>query len=208
MERILRSISHKETLIVLLLILLMSAGMVNLIQQSKASRGNSNNIFQDNISTSDLNGNNNILSDTSKTTSSNINTKVSGNDQVSGSGSGDVTCPNGKHVGNAEISFGGFMSKVPLYGSWEVVAVNSESGNSLNQGGSFHSGSIGADQYSLNGREISDKICGNSSTSSNIQTTATISGQCGQGVTIELNANDGESGTFTGNADCTVNRSP
>ena len=41
-------------------------------------------------------------------------------------------------------------------------------------------------------------------TSSNIQTTATLSGQCGQGVTIELIANDGESGTFTGNADCTL----
>jgi hypothetical protein len=208
MERILRLISHKEILIVLMLIPLMSAGMVNLIQQSKASRGNSNNIFQDNGSTSDINGNNNILSDTSKTTSSNIVTRAIGNDQVSGSGSGDVTCPNGKHVGNAEISFGGFLSKVPLYGSWEVVAVNSESGNSLSQGGSFHSGSIGTDHYNLNGREISDKICRNSSTSGNIQTTATIAGQCGQGVTIELDANDGESGTFTGNADCTVNRSP
>ncbi|MDQ6668401.1 MAG: hypothetical protein M3Y53_09275 [Thermoproteota archaeon] len=206
MERILRPISNKEILIVLLLIPLMSAGMVNLVQQSKGSHGNSNNIFQDNGSTSERNGINNILSDTSKTTSNNIVTKASGNDQVSGSGSGDVTCPNGNHVGNAEISFGGFMSRVPLYGSWEVVAVNSESGNPLNQGGSFHSGSIGADHYSLNGREISDKICG--STSSNIQTTATLSGQCGQGVTIELNANDGESGTFTGNADCTVNRSP
>jgi hypothetical protein len=100
------------------------------------------------------------------------------------------------------------MSTVPLYGSWEVVAVNSESGNSLNQGGSLHSGSIGADHYSLSGTEIANKICGNSSTSSNIQATTTLSGQCGQGVTIELNANDGESGTFTGNVDCTVNRSP
>ena len=100
------------------------------------------------------------------------------------------------------------MSKVPLYGSWEVIAVNSESGNSLNQGGSLHSGSIGADHYSLSGTEIANKICGNSGTSSNIQTTATLSGQCGQGVTIELIANDGESGSFTGNADCTVNRSP
>ncbi|MDQ6864040.1 MAG: hypothetical protein M3044_09470 [Thermoproteota archaeon] len=208
MERILRLISNKEIIIVLLLMPMMSAGMVNIVQQSKASHGNSNSIFQDNGSTSDRNGNNNTPSDTSKTTSSNIITKVIGNDQVSGSGSGDVTCPNGKHLGNAEISFGGFMSKVPLYGSWEVVAINSESGSSLNQGGSFHSGSIGADHYSINGREISDKICGNSSTSSDIQTTATISGQCGQGVTIELNANDGESGTFTGNADCTVNQSP
>ena len=208
MERILRCISKKEILILFLLVSLMLTGMVNLTQQSKASHGNSNSIFQDNGSTSDINGNNNILSDTSKTTSSNIITKVIGNNQVSGSGSGDVTCPNGKHLGNAEISFGGFMSKVPLYGSWEVIAVNSESGNSLNQGGSFHSGSIGADHYSLNGREISDRICGNSSTSSNIQTTATISGQGGQSVTIELNANDGESGTFTGNVECTVNRFP
>ena len=192
----------------LLLIPLISAGMVNLVQQSKGSHGNSNNIFQDNGSTSDRNGNNNILSDTSKTTSSTIITKVIGNDQISGSGSGDLTCHNGKHIGNAEISFGGFMSNVPLYGSWEVVAVNSESGNSLNQGGSLHSGSIGADHYSLSGTEIANMICGNSNASSNIQTTATLSGQCGQGVTIELNANDGESGTFTGNADCTVNRSP
>ena len=48
--------------------------------------------------------------------------------------------------------------------------------------------------YSLSGTEITNKICGNSSTSSNIQTTTTLGGQCGQGVTIELNANDGESG--------------
>ena len=207
MERLLTSISNKEILIVLLLVPLTSAGMVNLIQQSKASHGSSNNIFQNNGSTSDTNGNNNILSETKKTKSGNIITGVSGSDQVSGSGSGDVTCPNGKHVGNAEISFGGFMSRIPLYGSWEVVAVNSESSKSLNQGGSFHSGSIGADHYSLSGSEIAHKICGNSS-SSNIQTTTTLSGQCGQGVTIELNANDGESGTFTGNVDCTVNRSP
>jgi hypothetical protein len=193
---------------VLLLIPLVSAGMLNLIQQSKASHVNSNNLFQDNGGTSDRNGNNNILSDTSKTTSRNIVTKLSGNDQVSGSGSVDVKCFNGKHVGNVEISFGGFMSRVPLYGSWEVAAVNSESGSSLYQGGSFHSRSIEADHYSINGREISDKICGNSSTSSYIQTTATLSGQCGQGVTIELNANDGESGTFTGNVDCTVHQSP
>ena len=84
MERILRRISSKEILILLLLMPLMSTGMVNLTQQSKASHGNSNSIFQDNGSTSDTNGNNNILSDTSKTTSSNIITKVIGNDQVSG----------------------------------------------------------------------------------------------------------------------------
>ncbi|MDP9289847.1 MAG: hypothetical protein M3P08_16845 [Thermoproteota archaeon] len=202
MERILRCISNKEILILLLFVPLISTGMVNLTQQSKASDNNSNKIFHANGRTADMNTKNNIAK------SSNIITKVIGNDQISGSGSGDVACPNGRHVGNAEISFGGFMSNVPLYGSWEIVAVNSESGNSLNQGGSLHSGSIGADHYSLSGAEITNKICGNSITSSNSQIIATISGQCGQGVTIELNANDGEGGSFSGNVDCTVNRSP
>ncbi len=201
MERILTCISNKEILILLLLVSLMSTGMMNLTQQSRASDNNSNKIFHANDRTADINTKNNIA------TSSTIITKVIGNDQISGTGSGDVTCPNGRHIGNAEVSFGGFISNVPLYGSWEVVAVNSESGSSLNQGGSLHSGSIGVDHYSLSGREIANKICGNSSTSSNIQTIATLSGQCGHGVTIELNVNDGESGTFTGNVDCTVNRS-
>jgi hypothetical protein len=196
MERILRCISNKEIIILFLLVSLMLTGMVNLSQQSKASDNNSNKIFHANGHTADINTKNNLATSTKVT-------KVIGNNQISGSGSGDLTCPNGRHVGIAEISFGGFMSNVPLYGSWEVVAVNGESGNSLNQGGSLHSGSIGADHYSLSGTEIANKICGNSSTSSNIQTTTTLSGQCGQGVSIELNVNDGERGTFTGNVDCT-----
>jgi hypothetical protein len=147
MERILTCISSKEILILLLLVPLISTGMVNLTQQSKASDIN-NKIFHANGRAVDINTKNNIA------TSSNIITKVIGNDQISGTGSGDVTCANGRHVGNAEISFGGFTSNVPLYGSWEVVAVNGESGNSLNQGGSLRSGSIGADHYSLSGVEI------------------------------------------------------
>ena len=66
------------------------------------------------------------------------------------------------------------MSKSDFSESWEVVAINSESDHSLNQGGSLHSGSIGADHYSLSGTEIANKICENSSTSSNIQTITTI----------------------------------
>ena len=138
MERILTCISNKEILILLLLVPLKSTGSVNLTQQSKASDNNSNKIVHANARTADINAKNNIATSTKVT-------KVIGNDQISGSGSGDVTCPNGRHVGKAEISFGGFMSNVPLYGSLEVVAVNSESGNSLNQGGSLHSGSIGAE---------------------------------------------------------------
>ncbi len=107
MERILTCISNKEILILHLLVPLMSTGMVNLTQQSKASDNNSNKVFHANGRTADINTKNNIGTSTKIT-------KVNGNDQISGSGSGDVTCPNGRHVGNAEISFGGFMSKVPL----------------------------------------------------------------------------------------------
>ncbi|HET7149024.1 MAG TPA: hypothetical protein VFI73_11050 [Candidatus Nitrosopolaris sp.] len=200
MKRILTCISSKEILILLLLVPLMSIGMVSVSQQTQASDNNSNKISRAIDRTVDSNSENAIATSTKGSI-------VVDNNQLSGSGSGGVMCPNGKHVGNAEISFGGFMSNVPLYGSWEIVAV-SESGNSLNQGGSLHSGNIGTDHYSLSGTQIANKICGNSSTSSNIQTTTTLSGQCGQGVTIELNANDGESGTFIGNVDCTANRSP
>ena len=76
---------------------------------------------------------------------------------------------------------------------------NGESGNSLNKEDRFGSGCIGRNHYSLGGTEIANKICGNSRPSSNIQTTTTLSGQCGQGVSMELNVNDGERGTFTGN---------
>ncbi len=199
MEIMQRCILIRHILVIVLLSIIISAvSMVTLIRQSKAS---------ENDNTTDIITNSNILPDGNKATSDNIVTKTIGNRAVSGSGSGDITCPNGKQVGSAEVSFAGFMSKVPLYGSWEVVAVSSGSGNSINKGGSFHGGSIGTDHYSLQGNEIGDKICGighAGSDSSTVQTTATLSGQCGQGVTIELNANNGERGTFSGDTDCKV----
>jgi hypothetical protein len=199
MEIMQRGILSRHILVIILLTLIISAvSMVTLIRQSKAS---------ENDSTTDIISNTNTLPDGSKATSDNIVSKAIGNSQVSGSGSGEVTCPDGKQVSSAEVSFAGFMSKVPLYGSWEVIAVSSGSGNSINKGGSFHSGSIGTDQFSLKGNEIRDKICGigrEGSDSSTVQTTATLSGQCGQGVTIELNADNGERGTFNGDTDCKV----
>ena len=106
----------------------MLTGMVNLTQQSKASDNTSNKIFHANGHTADINSKNNLATSTKVT-------KVIGNNQISGSRSGDLTCPNGRHVGNAEISFGGFMSYIPLYGNWEVVAVNGEPGSFISQWG-------------------------------------------------------------------------
>ena len=118
------------------------------------------------------------------------------NQGVSGSGSGSIACSDGTRVDGGSISFVAFKSNVPIHGSWEVVSVRT-SGVSQNTGGSFQTGHIGSDQYTLSGRQISDNICRGSP-----PMPATISGQCGQGVTIELNADNGEKGVFTGDVTC------
>jgi hypothetical protein len=121
---------------------------------------------------------------------------ISNNQGISGSGSGSIACPDGTRVEGGSISFVAFKSNVPLHGSWEVVSIRT-SGASQNTGGSFQTGHIGTDQYTLTGRQISDSIC-----RGNPPIPATISGQCGQGVTIELNADNGEKGIFTGEVTC------
>lgn len=121
---------------------------------------------------------------------------VNNNHGVSGTGSGSITCSDGTRVDGGSISFVAFKSDVPLHGSWEVVSI-STSGPSHNAGGSFQTGNIGSNQYTLAGTEISDSIC-----KGNPASPATISGQCGQGVTIELNADNGEKGIFTGDVTC------
>ena len=125
-----------------------------------------------------------------------IGLPVNNNQGVSGSGSGSIACSDGTRVEGGSISFVAFKSNVPLHGSWEVVSIRT-SGASQNTGGSFQTGHIGSDQYTLTGSQISDSIC-----RGNPPTPATISGQCGQGVTIELNADNGEKGTFTGDVTC------
>ena len=121
---------------------------------------------------------------------------VNNNQGVSGSGSGSITCSDGTRINGGSISFVAFKSDVPLHGSWEVISIRT-SGPSQNTEGSFQTGNIGSNQYSLAGTEISDSIC-----RGNPPTPATISGQCGQGVTIELNSDNGERGIFTGDVTC------
>jgi hypothetical protein len=121
---------------------------------------------------------------------------INNNQGVSGSGSGSITCADGTRVGSGSISFVAFKSDVPLHGSWEVVSI-STSEPSQNTGGSFQTGNIGSNQYTLSGTEISDSIC-----KGNPPTPVTISGQCGQGVIIELSADNGGKGIFTGDVTC------
>ena len=121
---------------------------------------------------------------------------IGNNQGISGSGSGSIACSDGARVEGGSISFVAFKSNVPLHGSWEVVSIRT-SGVSQNTGGSFQTGNIGSNQYTLAGTEISDSIC-----KGNPPTPVTISGQCGQGVTIELNADNGEKGIFAGDVTC------
>jgi hypothetical protein len=121
---------------------------------------------------------------------------VNNNQGVSGSGSGSITCSDGTRVDGGSISFVSFKSDVSIHGSWEIVSIRT-SGPLLNTGGSFQTGNIGSNQYTLSGTEISDSIC-----KGNPPTPATISGQCGQRVLIELNAENGKKGIFTGDVTC------
>lgn len=118
------------------------------------------------------------------------------NHAVSGSGSGMVSCADGKKIGGASISLVAFKNNFPLYGSWEVVAL-SISDTSQNAGGSFHAGNIISNQYSLSGRQISDSIC-----KGRTPIPAMISGQCGHGASIELETGNGERGVFSGDVTC------
>lgn len=118
------------------------------------------------------------------------------NHAVSGSGSGMITCADGRKIEGASISLVAFKNNFPLYGSWEVVAF-SISDTSQNTGGSFHAGNILSNQYSLSGREISDSMC-----QGRTPIPAMINGQCGQGASIELETGNGERGVFSGDVSC------
>ena len=131
----------------------------------------------------------------------NIISKTSVNGQVSGSGTGEFACSGGKRVDNTDISFVGFMTGRPLYGSWEIAVADNGNSKSLSKG-AFQDGTIAADHYSLSGREIANKIC--VTVISNIGILGTVSGNCGQGVTINLSTNNGEKGSFNGDVVCSV----
>lgn len=121
---------------------------------------------------------------------------------VSGSGKGSFTCSDGTRVNDATISFIGFMTRLPSFGSWEIVTKGTSSINSLSKG-AIQGGTIIDDNYNLNGIQISDKICDKTS----VGTTAELTGQCGQGVAITLlNAKSSEKGAFSGKVVCSTDK--
>lgn len=110
---------------------------------------------------------------------------------IIGHGTGQLNCPSGSSApGDETIDFYASKDKGSIFGAFT-------SGSNEGFGckfGYITGGNIGAKNYTLTGYEDTDNIC-----SSQIPTTFTISGQCGQGVTIEFRAANGEEGQFTGN---------
>src|SRR6266516_4207718 len=102
-----------------------------------------------------------------------------------------------KQIRNGHISFIAIEKNLPILGSWEIVS--NESSTLFNRAGSFQSGTINSDTYNLIGRKTSDNICFGDRTSN-----ITISGECGEQVKIDIQAKDGEKGTFLGDVTCLV----
>jgi hypothetical protein len=117
--------------------------------------------------------------------------------EVSGTGMGNIACTDGKQIRNGHISFIAIEKNLPILGSWEIVS--NESSTLFNRAGSFQSGTINSDTYNLIGRKTSDNICFGDRTSN-----ITISGECGEQVKIDIQAKDGEKGTFLGDVTCLV----
>jgi hypothetical protein len=117
--------------------------------------------------------------------------------EVSGTGMGNIACTDGKQIRNGHISFIAIEKNLPILGSWEIVS--NESSTLFNKAGSFQSGTISSDAYNLIGSKTSDNICFGDRTS-----TITISGECGEQVKIDIQAKDGEKGTFLGDVTCLV----
>lgn len=73
----------------------------------------------------------------------------------------------------------------------------------FNKTGTLDSVQISGNSFTITGTELSQETqvhCSNSQ----LPTSATITGQCGTGVTIQFATADGEHASFTGNVACTT----
>ena len=119
---------------------------------------------------------------------------VAHGEEASGNADGTISCPDGKS-GKGELSFSAFKKDAPIYGSWEVVVVDS-SGDKNSNGGYLDSGKIDKKNYDLEGKETTSNICGLDK-----KADISIQGDCGKGK-IQVLADTGWKGAFEGNIDC------
>ncbi len=128
-------------------------------------------------------------------------TKTPTSIQVSGQGEGETFCPGSpipiplitsitfsvKQSGSAEVQ-----------GQFEVFV-----GPGFTKTGTLDSVQITGNSFTITGTELSQgpiAHCG----SAQLPSSATMTGQCGTGETIQFATADGEHATFTGNVECTT----
>ena len=124
--------------------------------------------------------------------------KVAFGSDASGSVAGDISCTNGSPSFPSNLSFSAFMNAAPVYGNWEITSDNGSISRTLYAAGYFNGGNLGDQVFDLEGTETSDDLC-----ATQIPSAITISGICGPTGTLQINSNNGWTGEFRGNIECT-----
>jgi hypothetical protein len=123
--------------------------------------------------------------------------------QVSGQGEGRNFCPNAVASLPAIITFSAQQSGNAATQGQFTVTVTLPGGSQIIKTGTLNGLQISGNTFTLTGTELSQESglarCGDV----NLPSSATITGQCGTGVTIQFATADGEHATFTGNVACT-----
>jgi len=124
--------------------------------------------------------------------------KVAFGSDASGSVAGDISCTNGSPSFPSNLSFSAFMNAAPVYGNWEITSDNGSISRTLYAAGYFNGGNLGDQVFDLEGTETSDDLC-----ATQIPSAITINGICGPTGTLQSNSNNGWTGEFRGNIECT-----
>jgi len=124
--------------------------------------------------------------------------KVAFGSDASGSVAGDISCTNGSPSFPSNLSFSAFMNAAPVYGNWEITSDNGSISRTLYAAGYFNGGNLGDQVFDLEGTETSDDLC-----ATQIPSAITINGICGPTGTLQINSNNGWTGEFRGNIECT-----
>jgi hypothetical protein len=118
--------------------------------------------------------------------------------QVSGQGEGEIICPGQENTLPASITFSVKQSgSAAAQGQFEIIIT--PPGLQFTKTGTLDSVQITGNSFTITGTELHQNLC----IPLMVPTSATISGQCGTGVTIQFATADGEHATFTGNVACT-----
>jgi hypothetical protein len=119
--------------------------------------------------------------------------------QVSGQGEGENSCPfSGTETFPASITFSVKQSgSAAAQGQFEIIIT--PPGLQFTKTGTLDSVQITGNSFTITGTELANSLCADAQ----LPSSATISGQCGTGVTIQFATADGEHATFTGNVACT-----